>query len=236
MPTWRTARSATCSCRPKSCPSSRRSSARGARVHPGSRSPWMFHLLAAPGATAGEPSLRNRPRPVHRARSNGGQPAGAGRATGRRPCRTPRARCSIRSWRSAAPSTCHPTRSATVQIISGVADTREAALALLDKYCDRHFVERAFEMAWFQSQEVLRHLNATEADAQVYGRLAGSVIYGNALRRAAPGIIARNQLDAVGAVALRHLGRSADRAAAHRRHQPHRHTSSRCCRPTRTGA
>ncbi|MBU2642214.1 MAG: cyclic beta 1-2 glucan synthetase, partial [Gammaproteobacteria bacterium] len=63
-----------------------------------------------------------------------------------------------------------------------------------EKYCDRHFVERAFEMAWFQSQEVLRHLNATEADAQVFGRLASSVIYGNALRRAAPGVIARNQL------------------------------------------
>jgi cellobiose phosphorylase len=49
-------------------------------------------------------------------------------------------------------------------------------------------------MAWFQSQEVLRHLNATEADAQVYGRLASSVIYANALRRAAPNVIARNQL------------------------------------------
>ena len=90
--------------------------------------------------------------------------------------------------------TLSPDESATVQIISGVADTREAALALLEKYCDRHFVERAFEMAWFQSQEVLRHLNASEADAQVYGRLASSVIYGNALRRAAPSVIARNQL------------------------------------------
>src|SRR5690606_26320558 len=84
--------------------------------------------------------------------------------------------------------------SASVQIISGVADTCEAALALAEKYCDRHFVERAFEMAWFQSQEVLRHINITEADAQVFGRLASSVIYGNALRRAAPAIIARNQL------------------------------------------
>ena len=82
----------------------------------------------------------------------------------------------------------------SVQIISGVADTREAALVLLEKYCDRHFVERAFEMAWFQSQEVLRHLNVTEADAQIFGRLASSVIYGNALRRAAPGIIVRNRL------------------------------------------
>ena len=85
-------------------------------------------------------------------------------------------------------------QSTTVQIITGVASTREAAIALIEKYGDRHFVERAFEMAWFQSQEVLRMLNATEADAQVYGRLASSVIYCNALRRAAPSVIARNQL------------------------------------------
>ena len=48
--------------------------------------------------------LRNRPRPLHRARSHRGQPAGTGRQRQRRPpCRTPRARCSIPSWRSAAP-------------------------------------------------------------------------------------------------------------------------------------
>ena len=49
-------------------------------------------------------------------------------------------------------------------------------------------------MAWFESQEVLRLLNMTEADAQIYGRLAGSVIYANAGRRASPSIIARNTL------------------------------------------
>ncbi len=85
-------------------------------------------------------------------------------------------------------------RSRTVQIISGMASSREAALALIEKYCDRHFVERAFEMAWFQSQEVLRMLNATEADAQVYGRLASSVIYCNALRRAPSSVILRNHI------------------------------------------
>ena len=40
--------------------------------------------------------------------------------------------------------------------------------------------------------EVLRMLNATESDAQVFGRLASSVIYCNALRRAAPSVITRN--------------------------------------------
>ena len=83
-------------------------------------------------------------------------------------------------------------RATTVQIITGVTSSREAAIALIDKYGDRHFVERAFEMAWFQSQEVLRMLNATESDAQVFGRLASSVIYCNALRRAAPSVITRN--------------------------------------------
>ncbi|NMC47957.1 MAG: cyclic beta 1-2 glucan synthetase, partial [Desulfovibrio sp.] len=87
-----------------------------------------------------------------------------------------------------------PDAAVSVQIISGVADTREAALAVIDKYGDRHFVERAFEMAWFHSQEVLRHLGAAEADAQVYGRLASCVVFGNALHRAAPSVIARNQL------------------------------------------
>ncbi len=87
-----------------------------------------------------------------------------------------------------------PDESRAVHVISGVAETREAALALLGKYRDKHFVERAFEMAWFESQEVLRLLNMTEADAQIYGRLAGSVIYASAGRRASPSIIARNTL------------------------------------------
>lgn len=87
-----------------------------------------------------------------------------------------------------------PDESATLHIISGAADTRETALALIEKCCDRHFIKRAFEMAWFESQHVLRHINATEADGQVYARLASSIIYATGLRRAAPSIIARNHL------------------------------------------
>ncbi|MBT9539288.1 MAG: cyclic beta 1-2 glucan synthetase [Thiobacillus sp.] len=161
---------------------------------PGEQVPWMFHLLAAPGAVADDPSYE-----TDRARF-----IGRGRTT---------ANPVVLEYGDSAPAlsntagsvldpivairrtvTLSPDESASVQIISGIADTREAALALLEKYCDRHFVERAFEMAWFQSQEVLRHLNASEADAQIFGRLASSVIYCNALRRASPGIIARNQL------------------------------------------
>jgi cellobiose phosphorylase len=41
-----------------------------------------------------------------------------------------------------------------------------------------------FELAWTHSQVVLRQLNASEADAQLYGRLANAVIYPNAALRA----------------------------------------------------
>lgn len=161
---------------------------------PGEQLPWMFHLLATPGAVANDTSCEtDRARFIGRGRTaanpvvldDSAHPAALSNTQGAvlDPC------VAIRSTLILLPD-----ESAGVQIISGVADTREAALALLEKYADRHFVDRAFEMAWFQSQEVLRNLNATEADAQVFGRLANSVIYGNAMRRAAPGIIARNQL------------------------------------------
>ena len=161
---------------------------------PGEQVPWMFHLLAAPGAVADEPSYEtDRARFLGRGRTAANplvldsEAHASALSNTQGPVLDP---CvAIRST-----LTLSPDESASVQIISGVADTREAALVLLEKYCDRHFVERAFEMAWFQSQEVLRHLNATEAEAQISGRLANSVIYGNGLRRAAPEIIARNQL------------------------------------------
>ena len=161
---------------------------------PGEQMPWMFHLLAAPGAVADEPSYEtDRSQFIGRGRTAANPVALDGRDS---PLTLSNTDGSVLDPIVAIRRTITllPDESANVQIISGVADTREAALVLLEKYCDRHFVERAFEMAWFQSQEVLRHLNATEAEAQVYGRLATSVIFANALHRAAPSVIARNQL------------------------------------------
>lgn len=161
---------------------------------PGEAPPWMFHLLAAPGELADQTSYetdraqfigrgRTAANPLAMERNEGGGKLGNSAGSVLDPI------VAIRRTVTLAPD-----KSATVQIISGIADTREAALALIGKYCDRHFVERAFEMAWFQSQEVLRSLNASEAEAQIYGRLASSVIYGNSMRRAPAAVIARNHL------------------------------------------
>ena len=169
---------------------------------PGEKVPWMFHLLAAPDARIDSPSYEtDRAKFIGRGRTTA-NPAALHSSDKDSPLSEQSAShlsntagpvldpiAAIRSTITLAGD-----ESASVQIITGAVETREAALALIEKYCDRHFVERAFEMAWFQSQEVLRHINASEADAQVFGRLATSVIYSNGLRRAAPSVIARNQL------------------------------------------
>ena len=83
--------------------------------------------------------------------------------------------------------------SATIDIVSGISETRDKALGLAEKYHDHRLADRVFNMAWTHSQVVLRQINATEADAQLYGRLAGSVIYSNSSLRADPKIIIKNR-------------------------------------------
>jgi cellobiose phosphorylase len=83
--------------------------------------------------------------------------------------------------------------SATIDIVSGISETRDRALSLAEKYHDHRLADRVFNLAWTHSQVVLRQINATEEDAQLYGRLAGCVIYGNSSLRADPKIIIKNR-------------------------------------------
>ena len=66
-------------------------------------------------------------------------------------------------------------------------------LALVDKYQDRRLADRVFDLAWTHSQVVLRQINASEADAQLYGRLAGAILYANASLRAEPSVVKKNR-------------------------------------------
>ena len=63
----------------------------------------------------------------------------------------------------------------------------------MGKYQDRRLANRVFALASTHAQVVLRQLNASESDAQLYCRLAGSIIYANPSLRADPAIIARNR-------------------------------------------
>lgn len=85
-----------------------------------------------------------------------------------------------------------PGESVTIDSMTGIASTRVATQALVDKYQDRHLRDRAFDLSWTHSQVVLRQINSTESQAQLYTRLAASVIYGNPGLRASSEILMKN--------------------------------------------
>ncbi len=89
--------------------------------------------------------------------------------------------------------TLEPGESAIIDMVTGVSETREGNQSLIDKYQDRHLRDRAFELAWTHSQIMLRQIGATESDAQLYARLASSILYVNLALRTQPSVMLRNQ-------------------------------------------
>ena len=86
-----------------------------------------------------------------------------------------------------------PQETAIVDMIYGMADTKEICNGLIEKYQDKHLTNRVLELVWTHSQVILRQINATEADAQLYNRLASSIIFSNPSLRTDPGTIIKNQ-------------------------------------------
>ncbi|MGH8397007.1 MAG: GH36-type glycosyl hydrolase domain-containing protein, partial [Gammaproteobacteria bacterium] len=88
--------------------------------------------------------------------------------------------------------TLDPDETSTLNLVYGIGETREQCLGLVEKYQDWHLASRVFDLAYAHSQAILRQLNASESDAQLYGHLASSVIYANASLRAHPNVLLRN--------------------------------------------
>jgi cyclic beta-1,2-glucan synthetase len=153
------------------------------------QSPWMFHLMAVHGAGTNEVSFEtDRMRFIGRGNTIADPEAMKGLS---------RLSNSEGSVLDPIASIRHqiildPEKSATIIIVNGIAETRDACMGLIGKYQDLHLADRVFDLAWTHSQVLLRQINATEADAQLYGRLAASVIYANSSLRASPGAIMKN--------------------------------------------
>ena len=81
----------------------------------------------------------------------------------------------------------------SIDLVIGVTESREAALAQVEKYQSSRMADRAFDLAWTHSQVTLRQLNATEGEAQLYGRLASALIYADPARRASSGVLLNNR-------------------------------------------
>jgi len=164
------------------------------RRDPADDTPWLFHVLDVPDAS-GAPSFEtDRARFIGRGRTVA-RPAALDAPPGRSVPLAGGAGSVLDPIMAARQSVEVPTdRAAVAHLITGVAATRAAALALADKYRDHHFVSRAFDMAWSHSQIVRRQLNVTEAETQIFGRLAGSMLFAHARHRAGRDILAKNRL------------------------------------------
>jgi cellobiose phosphorylase len=156
----------------------------------GEPTPWMFHLLASNGTQVSQISFEtDRMRFIGRGRSvaapramleSGALSGTAGSVL------DPIA--AIRCWVTLAPG-----QVMIFDWITGAAASREACMALVDKYQDRHFAGRVFDIAGTHAGVTLRQLNASEADAQTYRQLAGAVLYAGAALRADAGVLAQNR-------------------------------------------
>lgn len=151
--------------------------------------PWMFHLMSLHGTAAGptsyetdrarflgrcqdvaSPRVMSRPEPLSNSEGSVLDPIVA-------------IRCAV---------SLEPGEAAVVDIVSGISELRETALGLVEKYRDRQLADRVLDLAWTHGQVILQQLNVTESEAQMYGRLASSIIYASGLRRATASVLAKN--------------------------------------------
>jgi cyclic beta-1,2-glucan synthetase len=85
-----------------------------------------------------------------------------------------------------------PGASVRVLFVTGVAENRDAALALADRLRDPAAAERAFDLAWTQSQVELRDLDIDAGQAHRFQRLASAAFYLDVRRRASADVIMAN--------------------------------------------
>lgn len=88
--------------------------------------------------------------------------------------------------------TIEPEQSIVMDLVIGITETKENCKALVNKYQDKHHKDRVFELAWTHSQVVLRQINASEVDAQLYGHFASSILFTNAAYRAEASVLINN--------------------------------------------
>ena len=158
--------------------------------------PWMLHLMRVHGVLDGAVSYETdrmrfigrcntvaHPQALNSGAATPGQTADLSGSCGSVLDPIAAIRCRV---------TLDPDQTATIDIVTGVDESREKAVSLVEKYQDRRLASRAFDLATTHSQVILRQINASEADAQLYCRLASSVIYANAALRADAAVLLRN--------------------------------------------
>jgi len=157
---------------------------------PEDRPPWLLHLMVGQGGEQGEISCEtDRARFIGR----GGSLMHPAVMTGIAPLSNTAGSVLDPVIALRRTIILPPHETAIVDLVIGVTESREAALSLVEKYQSVRMADRAFDLAWTHSQVTLRQLNTTEAEAQLYGRLAGALVYADPARRATSGVLSDNR-------------------------------------------
>ena len=84
---------------------------------------------------------------------------------------------------------------ARVTFATGLAQSREEALRLADKYHNPYAFEREAGLAWTKAQVEMRHLQMDSDEAHLFQRLAGRLLYSDPSLRPRPRVLALNTRD-----------------------------------------
>ena len=152
---------------------------------PGEQTPWLLHLMRTEGGAGA--SFETSRADFLGPGAGHGLPAAvrAGGALGGHAGFVPEPAVAIRRVLALAPG-----EEATADLVLGAAATRKAALRLVETYRARAAADAVLELAWTWNQALLRQLDASEAEAELYARLAGFLLYPQRALRAGPAIAA----------------------------------------------
>jgi cyclic beta-1,2-glucan synthetase len=84
-----------------------------------------------------------------------------------------------------------PNQRFQLALVTVVAESREAVVALAGRYAEFHTCARAFETAWTHAQLEMRRLRIRRADVQTFQQLAGLIIFPQAQLRPPPARLGR---------------------------------------------
>ncbi len=85
-----------------------------------------------------------------------------------------------------------PNQTVRCSFSTAVAQSREEALALADKYHDPSIFERELRLAWTKAQVEMSHLKIDAEEAHLFQRLAARVVYSDPSLRPRPHVLALN--------------------------------------------
>ncbi|MGI8427666.1 MAG: GH36-type glycosyl hydrolase domain-containing protein [Actinomycetota bacterium] len=85
-----------------------------------------------------------------------------------------------------------PNQTVRCSFSTGVANSREDAMQLADKYHDPNTFERELRLAWTKAQVEMTHLNMDAEEAHLFQRLASRIIYSDPSLRPRPHVLELN--------------------------------------------